>query len=119
MPSARWLRTGRETCTPNHRADIVERPPSPQTVHNKAGVPPCSLNAQRPGKLAFGTPGVATVPHLGAELLQKAAGFKLLHVPFKGATQQIQDLVGGSTQIDFQSSLVVALPQIRAANIKV
>ena len=71
-----------------------------------------------PGKVAFGTPGVATVPHLGAEMLQKAAGFKLLHVPFKGATQQIQDLIGGSTQLDFQSSLVVALPQVKAGKIK-
>ncbi|MBL8378105.1 MAG: tripartite tricarboxylate transporter substrate binding protein [Burkholderiales bacterium] len=71
-----------------------------------------------PGRLAFGTPGVATVPHLGAELLQKAGNFQLLHVPFKGAAQQIQDLIGGSTLLDFQSSLVVALPQIRAGKIK-
>ncbi len=71
-----------------------------------------------PGKLAFGTPGVATVPHLGAEMLQKAGNFKLLHVPFKGATQQIQDLIGGSTLLDFQSSLVVALPQVKAGKIK-
>jgi tripartite-type tricarboxylate transporter receptor subunit TctC len=71
-----------------------------------------------PGKLAYGTPGVATIPHLGAEMLQKAGHFKLLHVPFKGATQQIQDLIGGSTLLDFQSSLVVALPQVKAGKIK-
>jgi tripartite-type tricarboxylate transporter receptor subunit TctC len=71
-----------------------------------------------PGKVAFGTPGVATIPHLGAEMLQKAGNFKLLHVPFKGATQQIQDLIGGSTLLDFQSSLVVALPQVKAGKIK-
>ncbi len=71
-----------------------------------------------PGKVAFGTPGVATVPHLGAELLQRAGDFKLLHIPFKGATQQIQDLIGGATMLDFQSSLVVALPQVKAGKIK-
>ena len=71
-----------------------------------------------PGKVAFGTPGVATVPHLGAELLQRAGDFKLLHIPFKGAAQQIQDLIGGSTMLDFQSSLVVALPQIKAGKVK-
>ena len=71
-----------------------------------------------PNKLAYGTPGVATVPHLAAELLQMQSGIKLLHVPFKGATQQIQDLIGGSTQLDFQSSMVVALPQIQADKIK-
>ena len=71
-----------------------------------------------PGKLAYGTPGVATIPHLGAEMLQRAGNFTLLHVPFKGATQQIQDLIGGSTLLDFQSSLVVALPQVKAGKIK-
>jgi tripartite-type tricarboxylate transporter receptor subunit TctC len=63
-----------------------------------------------PDKLAFGTPGVATVPHLAAELFQMQSGTKLNHVPYKGATQQIQDLMGGSTLLDFQSSLVVAMP---------
>ena len=71
-----------------------------------------------PDKVAYGTPGVATVPHLAAELFQTQAGIKLLHIPFKGATQQIQDLIGGSTQLDFQSSLVVAIPQIKAGKIK-
>ncbi len=71
-----------------------------------------------PDKLAFGTPGVATVPHLAAELFQMQSGTKLNHVPYKGATQQIQDLMGGSTLLDFQSSLVVAMPQIKAERIK-
>jgi tripartite-type tricarboxylate transporter receptor subunit TctC len=71
-----------------------------------------------PGQLAFGTPGVATVPHLAAELFQMQSGTHLNHIPYKGATQQIQDLIGGSTQLDFQSSLVVAMPQIKAERIK-
>ena len=71
-----------------------------------------------PGQLAFGTPGVATVPHLAAELFQMQSGTQLNHIPYKGATQQIQDLMGGSTQLDFQSSLVVAMPQIKAERIK-
>lgn len=71
-----------------------------------------------PGQLAFGTPGVATVPHLAAELFQMQSGTQLNHIPYKGATQQIQDLIGGSTQLDFQSSLVVAMPQIKAERIK-
>ena len=71
-----------------------------------------------PEKLAYGTPGVATVPHLAAELFQMQSGTKLNHVPYKGATQQIQDLMGGSTLLDFQSSLVVAMPQIKAERIK-
>ena len=72
----------------------------------------------QPGKIPFGTPGVATVPHLASEMFQSAAGIKLVHVPYKGATQQIQDLLAGAIQLDFQSSLVVALPQVRAGKIK-
>jgi tripartite-type tricarboxylate transporter receptor subunit TctC len=71
-----------------------------------------------PGKIAYGTPGIATVPHLGAEMLQTAAGIKLNHVPYKGATQQIQDLLAGATLVDFQSSLVVALPNVRAGKLR-
>lgn len=71
-----------------------------------------------PSKLSFGTPGVATMPHLAAELLQLQAGMKLTHIPYKGATQQIQDLMAGVTLLDFQSSLVVALPQLKAEKIK-
>ena len=71
-----------------------------------------------PGKLSYGTPGVATVPHLAAEMLQGAAAVNLVHVPYKGASQQIQDLLAGATLLDFQSSLVLALPQVRAGKIK-
>lgn len=71
-----------------------------------------------PGQVAYGTPGMGTVPHLAAELFQLQSGTQLNHIPYKGATQQIQDLIGGSTQLDSQSSLVVALPQIQADRIK-
>ncbi len=71
-----------------------------------------------PNKLSFGTPGVATMPHLAAELLQLQSGMKMTHIPYKGATQQIQDLMAGVMLLDFQSSLVVALPQLKAEKIK-
>jgi tripartite-type tricarboxylate transporter receptor subunit TctC len=61
---------------------------------------------------------VATVPHLAAEMLQSAAGIKMVHVPYKGAAQQIQDLLAGATLVDFQSSLVIALPQVKAGKVK-
>lgn len=73
---------------------------------------------RHPDKIAYGTPGVGTMPHLAAELLQNQAEVKLAHIPYKGAAQQIQDLIGGSTQLDSQSSLVVALPQIQAGRVR-
>jgi len=71
-----------------------------------------------PNKLSFGTPGVATMPHLAAELLQLHSGIKMPHIPYPGATQQLQDLMAGVTLLDFQSSLVLALPQLKAEKIK-
>ncbi len=72
----------------------------------------------QPGKISYGTPGVSTIPHLAAELFQSQARIKLNHVPYKGAVQQITDLIGGQTQLDSQSSLVVALPFLKEKRIK-
>lgn len=51
-----------------------------------------------PGKVAYGTPGVGTSYNLWAEVIAEAAGFDLLHVPYKGEAPAITDLVGGQLQ---------------------
>ncbi len=51
-----------------------------------------------PGKLAYGTGGVGTVGHLAGEVLAYRAGIKLVHVPYKGTSQVIAELVGGGLQ---------------------
>src|SRR4051812_39027901 len=71
-----------------------------------------------PGKVAYGTPGVATVPHLAAEMLQGAAGIKLVHVPYKGTAQLSQDLLAGALTLSFESSLTQAYPNIKAGKLK-
>ena len=71
-----------------------------------------------PGKVAYGTPGVATVPHLAAEMLQNAAGIKLVHVPYKGTAQLSQDLLAGALTLSFESSLTLAYPNIKAGKLK-
>jgi tripartite-type tricarboxylate transporter receptor subunit TctC len=48
-----------------------------------------------PGKLTVATNGEGGQPHLAFELLGTMAGFKFLHVPYKGATQIATDLIGG------------------------
>jgi tripartite-type tricarboxylate transporter receptor subunit TctC len=49
----------------------------------------------RPGALNYGSPGVGTVGHLGAELLSTMADIRMSHVPYKGAAQVNVDLAGG------------------------
>ena len=51
-----------------------------------------------PGKLNIGSPGHGTAAHITAELLQRLAGFKLTHVPYRGSAPMIADLLGN--QID-------------------
>ena len=50
---------------------------------------------KNPGKLTLATNGEGGYPHLAFELLASMAGFKFLHVPYKGATQITTDVIGG------------------------
>jgi len=48
-----------------------------------------------PGKLRFGSNGLGAAPHLAVELFMKQAGVKMLHVPYKGVSNAMTDLLGG------------------------
>lgn len=52
----------------------------------------------QPGFINYATSGNGTVAHLATELLQREAGIKLTHIPYKGATQGINDVIGGQTR---------------------
>ncbi len=70
-----------------------------------------------PGAVTFASPGNGTVSHLSGELLQRAAGVKLTHVPYKGASQALTDTLGGQVQ-SFMSSVPSALSQIKAGRLR-
>lgn len=48
-----------------------------------------------PGKLSYGSPGVATPQHFAAELLRQQTGIDIVHVPYKGGAQIVAALLGG------------------------
>ncbi len=48
-----------------------------------------------PGKYSYASPGVGNIAHLSAEMFQKAAGVQIVHVPYKGGTPALADLVSG------------------------
>jgi tripartite-type tricarboxylate transporter receptor subunit TctC len=52
------------------------------------------LAKQRPGALTYGTPGVGLAQHFSGELLKYRAGIDIVHVPYRGASPAINDLVG-------------------------
>jgi tripartite-type tricarboxylate transporter receptor subunit TctC len=59
--------------------------------------------------IEYGTPGIGTVNHLGAELFGMMAGIKLTHVPYRGAGPALNDLLGGHIPLLFS-----AIPNVHA-----
>lgn len=51
-----------------------------------------------PGKISYGTSGTGGSVHIALEMLQSAAGIKLQHIPYKGSTPALADMVGGHLQ---------------------
>jgi tripartite-type tricarboxylate transporter receptor subunit TctC len=76
-----------------------------------------ALAKANPGKLNYGSSGAGTTVHLSGELFNTMAGLKLIHVPFKGATEALTGLLGGQTDLMF-ASLSSAIPQIKAGRLK-
>ena len=75
------------------------------------------LARAQPGKLSYATSGVGTVLHLAMERVKAQAGIDIVHVPYKGAAQIFNDLMGN--QIDLAMLVTIAtLPQVAAGKFK-
>jgi tripartite-type tricarboxylate transporter receptor subunit TctC len=71
----------------------------------------------KPGQLTYASTGNGTIGHLSGELLQRQAGVKFIHVPYKGGSQAFPDLLGGRLDVFF-ASLETAIPQVKAGTIR-
>lgn len=71
----------------------------------------------KPGQVTYASTGYGTIGHLTGELLQRIGGVKLIHVPYKGASQAFPDLLGGRLDL-FLASLESAIPQVKAGTIR-
>jgi tripartite-type tricarboxylate transporter receptor subunit TctC len=65
------------------------------------------------GKLAYGSPGNGTQGHLIAEQLMQVTGIRMTHVPYKGASLAIADLIAGHLPVT-STTLTTAATQIKA-----
>ena len=77
-----------------------------------------ALAKARPGKLTYASSGNGTTLHLGGELFKLLAGVDLVHIPYKGNAQALNDVVGGQVDIIF-SALPPALPLAKAGKVKI
>jgi len=68
-----------------------------------------------PGKINFGSAGLATITQLYGEIFNIEAGVKMVHVPYKGSAPATNDLLSGQIQVQFDPT---TLPHIAAGRLK-
>ncbi|PIT83650.1 tripartite tricarboxylate transporter substrate binding protein [Limnohabitans sp. 15K] len=67
-----------------------------------------ALLKKEPGKFSYGSDGNGTASHLGMEVLKAKANVQLTHIPYKGSTPMITDLLGGTLMVG-----VTGLPAVQ------
>jgi tripartite-type tricarboxylate transporter receptor subunit TctC len=72
---------------------------------------------EKPGQITFASSGHGTSPHMSGELFSIMAGIKMLHIPYRGSTPAVTDLLGGQVDVMFSPASSV-LPHIRTGALK-
>ena len=70
-----------------------------------------------PGQLSYASSGVGGSQHLNAEMFKQMAGVDLVHVPYKGTTQFLPDLMSGRVQMSVDS-MPAHLPHIKSGKVR-
>ena len=70
-----------------------------------------------PGKVNYSSFGSNTTNHLAGEAFKVAAGIEATHVPYKGSSPSITDLLGGQVQYTFDT-ITATLPHVRSGGLK-
>jgi tripartite-type tricarboxylate transporter receptor subunit TctC len=76
-----------------------------------------ALAKAKPGKLNFASTGPGSMPHLAGELLKLIAKVDIVHIPYRGASVAINDLLGQQVQMAFLDQPVL-LPHIKAGALR-
>jgi tripartite-type tricarboxylate transporter receptor subunit TctC len=72
---------------------------------------------KNPGKLSNGSSGNGTTGHLGGELFKSLTGVEIVHVPYKGSAQAINDLMSGTIQVMFDNVPSIG-PHVKAGRVR-
>jgi tripartite-type tricarboxylate transporter receptor subunit TctC len=76
-----------------------------------------ALAKAKPGALNYASSGTGTAGHLAGELFNRAAGVKMVHIPYKGAAPALTDLVAGHVHLYFTSP-ISAQPFTRSGRLR-
>ncbi|MES2954145.1 MAG: tripartite tricarboxylate transporter substrate binding protein [Pseudomonadota bacterium] len=72
----------------------------------------------KPGSISFASPGNGSTPHMAGELFARAAGMDLQHIPYRGGSQAITDVIGGQVPLLAMNALEVS-PHVKSGKLKV
>lgn len=119
---AAGVKTGYDTATSFDAIAVVNTMPLAVVVNPslpaKTMQELVALVKASPGKYAYGSFGNGTTSHFVAAMVTDAAGLNMLHVPYRGSTPLMTDLIGGQVPVSFDS-VVVAAPQHKAGKARV
>jgi tripartite-type tricarboxylate transporter receptor subunit TctC len=76
-----------------------------------------SLARSEPGKISYATSGNGSTGHMAAELFNRQAGIRMLHVPYKGNSQALVDVIGGQVAMMFDQ-VSTSAPQIKGGKVR-
>jgi tripartite-type tricarboxylate transporter receptor subunit TctC len=109
-PRADFAPIGRIGTAPN---TLVVHPSLP--VHSVAEL--IAYAKANPGKINYGSAGIGTVSHVCGEYFATAAGVRITHIPYKGSSPALTDLIGGHVAIYF-SSLPPAVGLVKEGKVR-
>jgi tripartite-type tricarboxylate transporter receptor subunit TctC len=75
------------------------------------------LAKQKPGQLTYASAGIGTSPHMSMELFKSMAGVDILHVPYKGTTPGLTDLLAGTVNA-MMVNVLTATPHIQSGKLR-
>ena len=70
-----------------------------------------------PGEVMFGTAGVGAIAHMNLEHMAAVAGIRMTHVPYKGSSQALADMLAGNIAIT-TANPAVAAPMVKAGRVR-
>ena len=76
-----------------------------------------NLAKARPGQILYGSAGAGSGGHLATEMLASMAGVKMTHVPYKGASPALIDVIAGNTQL-MVATFIASMGHIKSKRLK-
>ena len=76
-----------------------------------------ALARSKPGQVTYASAGLGGTGHMSAELFSNQLGLKMVHVPYKGASQALTDLIGGQVMMMFDE-MTSSMTHVRSGRIR-